>query len=58
MNVTGVDTRGLEWTGVDIFSAKNFLTQSGWKDEGWKNHKDAEGFIRNAGREERGGLGK
>jgi hypothetical protein len=26
MNVTGVDTSGLEWTGADIFSAKKCLT--------------------------------
>jgi hypothetical protein len=26
MNVTGVDSSGLEWTGADIFSAKNCLT--------------------------------
>jgi len=28
-NVTGVDTNGLEWTGVDIFSGKHLLTQIG-----------------------------
>ena len=33
MNVTGVDWNGPEWTGVDIFSGKNFLTQFGEEKE-------------------------
>jgi hypothetical protein len=55
--VTGVDRNGLEWTGVDIFSAKSFLTQSGWEDEGWKTTERRGGILSGMQEDRKGGRG-